>query len=244
MDLQGDIYTDQNILYFRIMRGLPGSGKTTTAKELAKLHNAVVYSADDFHIKNNIYHWDVSNAQHAHKMNKKRTIDALKSGISVYYDNINSTYRDFFQMAVIANKLGAKIEIIQPNTTWCNDAQQCHTKSTHNIDMEKMNSIQNKFVQNIDINLLHRLITEYNTILDEKKQTSISFYRNNILPWSHFIQMMEKCHSKEPHSMKCLVLALCTMIPPMCDPCTTICMVNNMSLTDKNNNFYVIDSVN
>jgi tRNA uridine 5-carbamoylmethylation protein Kti12 len=83
-----------------LMRGYPGSGKSTTARQLAQLFgsSAVVYSTDDFfHTDGNpnnedSYQFDVSKLADYHSQNIARTIQAMKDEIRlVIVDNTNLT---------------------------------------------------------------------------------------------------------------------------------------------------------
>jgi adenylate kinase family enzyme len=55
------------------MRGVPGSGKSTKAKQLAGT-NGVVYSTDDFFIVKGEYKYDPKLIGDNHEKNIKRTI--------------------------------------------------------------------------------------------------------------------------------------------------------------------------
>jgi adenylate kinase family enzyme len=55
------------------MRGVPGSGKSTKAKKLAGT-SGVVYSTDDFFMKNGEYVYDVKMIVEYHEKNLKRTV--------------------------------------------------------------------------------------------------------------------------------------------------------------------------
>lgn len=67
-----------------LLRGLPGSGKTTFGEVIFKSPNQtnnVVLSADDFFIDSNgNYVFDPSKLKHAHNMCQQRCADAMKNG--------------------------------------------------------------------------------------------------------------------------------------------------------------------
>jgi predicted kinase len=74
---------------FIMMVGLPASGKTTLAKQLAKIENAVVLSSDDLRVEmyGDINHQD-NNNELFDEMNK-RANDLLSKGQNVIYDATN-----------------------------------------------------------------------------------------------------------------------------------------------------------
>jgi NEDD4-binding protein 2 len=55
------------------MRGVPGSGKSTKAKKLAGT-DGLIYSTDDFFMKNGEYVYDVKSIGEYHDRNLKRTV--------------------------------------------------------------------------------------------------------------------------------------------------------------------------
>jgi len=73
-----------------IMQGISGSGKTTTAKKLAKEHDALIFSTDDYFIgEDGVYCWDAAKLREYHQKNYERTVDALNQCKNVIVDNTN-----------------------------------------------------------------------------------------------------------------------------------------------------------
>ena len=73
-----------------IMRGVPGSGKSYKAKNLAQDGNGVVYSTDDFFEVNGKYVFDGSKIGEYHKQNQLRTAQAMKQDLPlIIVDNTN-----------------------------------------------------------------------------------------------------------------------------------------------------------
>ena len=88
-----------------IMRGIPGSGKSTIARGLATLlkppyfkdGESVVYSTDDYWYRNSeVYAWDEKKIKEAHEWNQARVRLAAAEGKHVIVDNTNL---DSFAMA-------------------------------------------------------------------------------------------------------------------------------------------------
>jgi adenylate kinase family enzyme len=59
------------------MRGVPGSGKSTKAKQLAGI-KGLIYSTDDFFMKNGDYVYDPSKIGEYHDRNLERTVKSMK----------------------------------------------------------------------------------------------------------------------------------------------------------------------
>lgn len=66
-----------------IVRGLPGSGKTTFAKSLGILH----FEADMYFMKDGIYCYDAAKIAGAHARCKELTFAALENGFDVVVSN-------------------------------------------------------------------------------------------------------------------------------------------------------------
>jgi predicted kinase len=86
-----------------IIRGLPGSGKTTLASVIATDNNFEHYEADMFFIDvNGKYKFDRSNIRQAHEWCQTSTKHALAEGKSVIVSNTFTTVKElkpYFQMA-------------------------------------------------------------------------------------------------------------------------------------------------
>jgi predicted kinase len=66
-----------------IVRGLPGSGKSTYAKKLGCLH----LEADMFHVQDGAYKFDFTNLKKAHELCQKICREILESGADVVVSN-------------------------------------------------------------------------------------------------------------------------------------------------------------
>jgi predicted kinase len=73
-----------------ILQGVPGSGKTTVAIQLASRENALICSTDDYFINNNNeYIFDANRLEEFHQLNINNAIRLLSEGHSVIIDNTN-----------------------------------------------------------------------------------------------------------------------------------------------------------
>jgi len=62
-----------------IIRGLPGSGKSTFAKQIADM----VCEADDYFLKDGIYQFDREHLKEAHQQCQLRVTQAMQAGVEV-----------------------------------------------------------------------------------------------------------------------------------------------------------------
>lgn len=79
------------------MRGFPGSGKSTLSKEMVKTKDAVIVSADDFHVnkKTGKYEFDKTKAHLAHIVCYQNFVRFICLRKNVIIDNTNTTYSEF-----------------------------------------------------------------------------------------------------------------------------------------------------
>lgn len=73
-----------------IIRGLPGSGKTTLAKTFGCLH----LEADMAHVRGGEYLWVGGRINFAHKWCQKVCCDTLKGGMDVVVSNTFTTHKE------------------------------------------------------------------------------------------------------------------------------------------------------
>lgn len=71
-----------------LIRGIPGTGKTTLAKSLlATIQNSSHIETDDYFVSNGVYNFDYSKIKEAHRWCQNTTRDLIKSGKTVIVSN-------------------------------------------------------------------------------------------------------------------------------------------------------------
>lgn len=99
----------ENNRILTIIRGLPGSGKTTFAEYLAKANNAVICCADDFFVKDGEYKWNPDKLGAAHGWCKRKCEETMKEGKDIILANTSTKESEFKPYVVLANKYGYKV---------------------------------------------------------------------------------------------------------------------------------------
>jgi len=103
----------------KIMRGTPGSGKSTWARNWASANTAVIASADDFFHTgpNGEYRFVSSRIGDAHMQCWERFVAALAMGYNVVVDNTNCTAKEIERYYNYALEKGCDVEIIEVQST-------------------------------------------------------------------------------------------------------------------------------
>lgn len=136
-----------------IMCGLPGSGKSTEAKRIAKEarengYKTEICSADNFFIQPGTgeYVFERRSLWKAHAMCLGLFVKALMEETHVVIvDNTNLTEGERKPYVDLADKFGYPVQVVKSKTEWANDPQGCFEKGTHNVPLE---TIQKMFLLN------------------------------------------------------------------------------------------------
>ena len=120
-----------------IMRGLPGSGKSTRAKQL-RLQNASIcdlYSTDDYWERpDGTYDFNIDLIKDAHIWNQQRTHKGMQACVDhIIIDNVNTTLREMMPYIKLGVHYGYAISLVESNATWKFDVEECYYRNTHGV---------------------------------------------------------------------------------------------------------------
>jgi len=100
-----------------IVRGLPGSGKSTFAKSIAKSYQ--IFEADQYFMKGGKYKFDPTKLKDAHNSCKQRVANRMKESLinSIFFRNIvvSNTFTQDWEMKFyrsVGKKYGYKVHTI------------------------------------------------------------------------------------------------------------------------------------
>jgi predicted kinase len=131
-----------------IMRGPPGSGKSTYAKELSE-H---VFSADDFFKAGETYQFDASLLEEAHRQNQVKVQAALDCGLpSVVVDNTSTCAWEMRPYVVLAMHYGYNIALVEMSAPGSFDAEKLAKLNQHGVNQEKIAKMIGKFERNMTL---------------------------------------------------------------------------------------------
>lgn len=142
------------------MRGIPGSGKSYTAKELVKNNEGVVFSTDEFFMVNETYKFNPKLIGKAHKWNQTRVETAMLENISnIVVDNTNTQHWEYEVYQTMAKKHGYDVKITYPTSSWWLDMQErifnksfteddiniLEKKNTHGVPKDSIKKMMARF---------------------------------------------------------------------------------------------------
>lgn len=131
-----------------IMRGLPGSGKSTNVQAIKLQHkNALVVSADSyFSAEDGSYEFSKDRLAEAHEMCRKVVEQAAEKGLRhIVVDNTNIMrweMGEYFRLAKLFNYV---VLLVEPRTPWAMDATVLAAKNTHGVPEEHIRFKMEKF---------------------------------------------------------------------------------------------------
>lgn len=104
-----------------LIRGLPGSGKSTMAKDVV-FKDFEHYEADQFFIDTNgIYNYDYKKINNAHEWCQQKTLMALTKGKSVVVSNTFTQLSEMEPYIEMANTFGIQPCIIKATGNYSNE---------------------------------------------------------------------------------------------------------------------------
>lgn len=145
-----------------ILRSLPEAGKSTTAKLLSDANpfdDTEIHSTDDFYMRyvechlpddKFRYEWkyvfDGSKLREYHFRNLCAAIESMTHGINlVIVDNTNTTFDEMKKYCIAAIILGYEIQLIEPETEWRYDVEECYKRNTHGVPLETIQKMRNRW---------------------------------------------------------------------------------------------------
>lgn len=136
--------SNENNKVLILMRGVPASGKSYRAKQLAGDTLEIIFSADHFfgftpeeYVKN----WRADQLGNAHKQCQKNTKMVMqRQGPLVIVDNTNTMIREMLPYFDLAIQYGYRLEIHEPTSPWWTEqiAPYLTDKKKNRKHLEKM----------------------------------------------------------------------------------------------------------
>lgn len=135
-----------------ILRGLPGSGKTTLAKQLTS-DGGVIFSSDDFFMDNGVYHFRSKGLKDSHLWNQSRTEKAMENGERlIVIDNTNVRKWEAKPYVKLGVAYGYKIVFKEVDTPWRFDVDQLVKHDKHMIPRDVIEKMLKQWESKFTVN--------------------------------------------------------------------------------------------
>ena len=131
-----------------LMKGLPGSGKSTLSRELAQANqSSVILSTDEYFMdENNNYRFNALLLGAAHTWNQNRCREHMQAAYQlIIIDNTNVVSKEARPYVDMAKQYGYTIKVVEPNTWWAKDVDECVKRNTHNVPRESISRMAARY---------------------------------------------------------------------------------------------------
>ncbi|XP_031573521.1 NEDD4-binding protein 2-like isoform X2 [Actinia tenebrosa] len=133
-----------------LLRGLPGSGKTTLAQKLKG--DGVILSTDDFFITNERYQFEQNDLAKAHEWNQKRAKDSMQRGVSpIIIDNTNMQAWEMRPYVSMAKRFGYEVMIKEPDTPWKWNTKELLKRNRHNVTLFSIQNMKERYEKDLTV---------------------------------------------------------------------------------------------
>ena len=126
-----------------IVRGLPGSGKSTFARSIAKSYQ--IFEADQFFMKKGEYNFDPTKLKEAHQDCKQRVANRMRENLfnSIFFNNIvvSNTFTQDWEMKYyrsIGKRYGYKVHTIIVEN-------RHYGTNVHGVPQDKLQVMEDRF---------------------------------------------------------------------------------------------------
>lgn len=135
-----------------ILRGIPGSGKSTfinTLQEFTKSLSIAIHSTDNLFMVNGKYEFDVNKLGYLHQKNFENFEDSLHNAVNiVVVDNTNLRPREYNKYIISADEADYSIAIV----TFAPDELEKHVaRNTHNVPVETIEKMRTYLLGNLNV---------------------------------------------------------------------------------------------
>jgi len=142
-----------------ILRGLPGSGKSSLAEKIIKTaQQGISFSTDEFFIKRGVFTFKPELLGDAHAWNQRRAKDAVKDKrVLVVIDNTNTMAWEMRPYVELGLNNNYKVHIMEPNTDWKFKPKVLALKNSHNVPKQKIEIMLDRYEKDITIEKLKNM---------------------------------------------------------------------------------------
>lgn len=142
---------NKGYLVMVLMRGLPGSGKSTVAKQIIDAtvkenYNNHIFSTDDYFMTRNGYRFVRDNLNDAHLWNQKRVKQELLKGTSpVIVDNTNTQIWEMQVNVINASENGYILHVVESQSSWAFNPNKLASKNSHGVPLDHITNMLHRY---------------------------------------------------------------------------------------------------
>ena len=140
-----------------IIRGASGSGKSYEAEQRLIAHynqptkiSVQFFEADQWFKVSGEYKFDAKELGSAHlwcRISVEKFIRGWPDCVAIV-SNTSTTYKEMLPYALLADKYGCEIEIVEPSTPWKNNPEECHKLNSHNVPLDTIRAQMDRLSKN------------------------------------------------------------------------------------------------
>ena len=124
-----------------LVRGLPGSGKTTLVSEI---RGPEIIAADDYFMVDGEYHFDPSKLPAAHQWCQEQCKTSLKMGLPVAVTNTFSQRWELEPYLQMATELSVRMFVLDLFDSGMSDAE-LHQRNVHGVPLEGIEAMRSRW---------------------------------------------------------------------------------------------------
>lgn len=119
-----------------LIRGIPGSGKSTRAKEIVDAYTVILEADEFFYMEDGTYNFNFKFLPDAHKLCQAQAAYFLHQGVDIIISNTSINLSEIKTYWDLAKRFGAEFEIINCTENY---------GSIHNVPEETINRMSQNF---------------------------------------------------------------------------------------------------
>ena len=145
---------EQGLRVLVVLRGLPGSGKSSLAARLLRLAGiGQTFSTDDFFVQ--LGRFQPERLSEAHGWNQGRAQTALRAGEQlVVIDNTHTMAWEMRPYITMGVENGYQIHLLEPNTPWRFNPKQLAAKNSHGVPRPKIQLMLDRYERDLKVESL------------------------------------------------------------------------------------------
>lgn len=133
-----------------IIRSISGAGKSYLANQILEENpEGIICCADDYFMVNGVYTFNPNGLGYAHGRCKAKFYQGLLEAISpIIVANTNTVWKEMKDYVELASLADYEIYLAEPQTAWARNAQRCYEKNSHNVPLNAIQRMLNRYEDN------------------------------------------------------------------------------------------------